>query len=102
MKTIVSLYHANYKWYDYPVANAEHLDRKSNSPKPFRIYHEDGTYSHAYTYGEQHYTYSISELQEVRKKDVARHNANSERRALLNALDKLDTDTLRELVEAFC
>lgn len=37
MKNIKELFHANNKWFDYPVANAEHRQYKVNNLNPLRF-----------------------------------------------------------------
>lgn len=98
MKNIKELFHANNKWFDYPVANAEHRQYKVNSPKPFKVYHEDGSFSYAYSYGEYHYTFSLEERDAARKEYEEKRAKIGERNALIKKFGELDTDTMKKLL----
>ena len=101
MLNIKDLYHSreNHKWYDYPVANAKHEIYKINSPKPFRVYHRDGSFSLAYSFGEYQYTFSINEREEVRKAFYAETKEKHERMEMLKQLANLDLETLKKLTK---
>lgn len=99
MLNIKDLYHADCKWYDYPAANGKHKNYKINSPKPFRVYHKDGTFSLAYTFGEYKYTFSIKERDEARAKYYEERKAISEKKALLAQFEKMDTEELKKLLK---
>lgn len=100
MKKINELYNFENKWYDYPVSvEAKHRSYKVNGPKPFRVYHVDGSYSLAYSYGEYQYTFSIEERDIARKAYTEQRVEASKRRALLNKIEKLDTETLQKIVD---
>lgn len=101
MKRINELYHFNNKWYDYPVAqDAKHEIYKINSPKPFRVYHSNGTFDLAYSYGEYQFTFDIIELKSKRAQYQYERHLISERNTLIKKLQQLDTNTLRELVNS--
>lgn len=101
MKRIDELFHdnKNYKWYDYPVEGTEHRSYRVGAK--FRVYHEDGSFSTAYPYGERQFTYDIEELYKVRIKDANIHAYNKERNALLAQIKELDNDTLKRIVEQY-
>lgn len=100
MKNIKELYHFENKWYDYPVAlEAKHEWYKTNSPKPFKVYHFDGTFDLAYTYGEHQFTFDVVELKLRREQYQADRKASGERNALIKQLQQLDTETLKMLVD---
>ena len=104
MKLIADLYHdrVNHRWCDYPIATARKEDYRVNNGKPFPVYHADGTFDLAYGFGEKQYTFSASELIDVKKVyQMERANLN-ERNKLLEKLKSLDLETLREIVGAFC
>lgn len=98
MKNIKDLFNADNKWFDYPVANAKHRQYKVNSPKPFRVYHEDGSFSYAYSYGEYHYTFSLEERDAARKEYAEQRAKISERNALIKKFSELDTETMKKLL----
>ena len=101
MLNIKDLYHdrANRRWCDYPIANGKHELYKINSPKPFKVYHEDGSFSMAYSFGEYQYTFSLQERDEARAKYNQTRKEAGERRALLAQLENLDTETLKNFLK---
>ena len=98
MKKINELFHTNKGWFDYPVANAEHRSYKVNGPKPFKVYHEDGSFSYAYSYGEYHYTFSIEERDAARKEYLENQTKIKKRNALIKKFSELDTETMEQLL----
>ncbi len=97
MKNINELFHLNNKWYDYPVNGGTHRKYKINNPKPFRVYHENGEYSLAYSYGEYKYTFSLEELNSIREQNKKERQNASERAKLIKQIQTLDTNVLREI-----
>lgn len=104
MKLIADLYHdcVNHRWCDYPIATARKENYRVNNGKPFPVYHADGTFDLAYGFGEKQYTFSASELIDVKKAYQAERANLNERTKLLEKLKGLDLETLREIVGAFC
>ena len=104
MKNLSELYHSNknHKWYDYPVEGAVHERYRVNGPKPFKVFHADGTFSYAYGFGSYQFTFSLDELKAVRARYTAEQAQISEHKALVRMLDALDTETLRKIVDQFC
>ena len=102
MKRINELFHdsKNYKWYDYPVEGTEHRSYRVGTK--FRVYHEDGSFSTAYPYGERQFTYDLEELYKVRIKDANTHAYNKERNMLIAQIKELDNDTLKQIIEQYC
>jgi hypothetical protein len=100
MKNINELYHdlAEHRYYDYPVAGARHLMYRVNNGKPFAVYHKDGTSSLAYGFGEKHFTYSWTELQDAKTEYQNKRAQLNERNKLLKQLEDVDLETLRALV----
>lgn len=98
MKKISELFHTDKGWFDYPVANGRHRDYKVNSSKPFRVYHEDGSFSYAYSYGEYQYTFSIEERDAARKTYAEERAKIGERNALIKKFGELDTETMKKLL----
>ena len=97
MMHIDTLYNANNKLYDYPVPNAKRpMWRVADQ---IRVYHEDGTYTVAFMYGEKHFTYDEAERAAKRAEDKARIADNKRRKLLLEKLNALSTDDLQVLVE---
>ena len=102
MKKIADLWHIGIRWYDYPVVGAKHERSRVGNPKPFKVFHEDGTFDLAYSFGDYQYTFSLEELAEKKAEYQKERAAICEHKALLRELDKLDTETLRKIVKAFC
>ena len=94
---INTLYNANNKLYDYPVPNGKHPAWRTADH--IRVYHEDGTYTVAFMYGDKHFTYDEAERAAKRKEDKARIADNKRRKPLLEKLNTLSTDDLEALVE---
>lgn len=101
MKRINELFHdnKNSKWYDYPVENAEHRSYRVGTK--FRVYHKDGSFSTAYLYGEQQFTYDLEELYKVRIKDANKQAYNKEHTALIQQIKQLDNETLKEIIKQY-
>lgn len=104
MKNLSELYHDhnNHKWYDYPMKGTKHDTYKVAGPKPFKVYHKDGTFSLAYMYGSYHYTFSQDELKAAQARYTAERAMLTEHNALVRMIDALDTETLREIVKKYC
>ena len=102
MKKISDLRNLNNRWYDYPIKDGVKHTYKVGGPKPFKVYHEDGTFDLAYSFGDYQYTFSTEELAEKKAEYQKERAAICEHKALLRELDKLDTETLRKIVKAFC
>lgn len=98
MKKISELFHTNKGWFDYPVENGEHRSYRVNGPKPFKVYHKDGSFSYAYSYGEYHYTFSIEERDAARKEYFENRAKIGERNALIKKFGELDTETMKRLL----
>lgn len=98
MKKINELWHANFKWYDYPVINGEHHSYRVGSAKPFKVYHSDGTFTLAYSYGDYHFTYSKAELDEKRAENKAKAEYNKERANLLKYFESLTNEELKQII----
>lgn len=64
-----------------------------------RVYHIDGSYSLAYNFGEYQYTFSLDERNMARKAYFEQRAEASKRKALLDKINKLDTETLQKIVE---
>lgn len=102
MKKISDLRNLNGRWYDYPIKDGVQRTYKVGNPKPFKVFHENGTFDLAYSFGDYQYTFSIEELIEKKAEYQKERAAICEHKALLRELDKLDTETLRKIVKAFC
>ena len=103
MMKINELYYdkKTYKYYDYPHEDTEIRDYKVGRPK-FKVYHQDNTFTIAYLYGEQHFTYDIEELYKVRIRAANKHAYNKERNTLMEQIKTLDNETLKEIVKKYC
>lgn len=98
MKNINELWYANLKWYDYPVVDGQHRAYRINSPKPFKVRHEDGTFTLAYSYGDYHFTYSKDELMNKRAENAQKAAKNKERAELLKYFEALSNEELKQII----
>ena len=101
MKNINELYHnaKEHRYYDYAIVGARQLSYRINNGKPFEVFHEDGSSTFAYGFGEKQFTYSLYELQEAKKIHQEERANLNERNKLLEQLKDVDLETLRMLVE---
>ena len=98
MEKIQNLWHLTNKWYDYPVNGGERRSYRIHTPKPFRVYHIDGTFSLAYSYGEYHFTYDLDELAQKRAENAQKTAHNKERAELMKYFEGLTNDELRRII----
>lgn len=96
MTRIDTLYFKNNKYYDYPVEGGKHRHSRVNTT--IKVWHEDGTFTIGYQYGEQQFTYDQQELSNRRLADACHKLESKRRKELLDKLNTLSTQELTQLV----
>ena len=96
MERIENLWYKDHKYFDYQVEGGKHQDYRVGTH--LKIYHQDGSVTTAYQYGDYHYTYSQAELALQRQLDQHLKEYNKERKALLAVFQNMDNDQLKQVI----
>ena len=99
MKRVSELWRLNGKYYDYPVSSSDakvyHHSCMAKQGKTIKVYHQDGTMTIGYMFGEKQFTYSEDELVAHRANYQREQELLHERTKILKELGELPLETLR-------